>query len=253
MPDPRSAGTADLQRSSVPSPASRPPRSTAASTRTGRRVRRRRRAGVGKCSRERADGEAPRRRRGRRAAASAASVVRQLPGADAQSESCSSTVPPSSRPAATSSHTDSRRRLGAPVAAPGGPEHGPHPEPARGQQPLGRQRAVRRPVEAPGSAPASTTVAYARRTSSRIRRGRHVPVGAVGRRVDARRRGRPRRARPTSPGLARAPCRRARRTSPASRAGRAPPMIAAVPTGSGPSSKVERDVTRARRARAAAA
>ena len=37
--------------------------------------------------------------------ASAASVVRQLPGADAQSESWSSTVPPSSRPAATSAHT----------------------------------------------------------------------------------------------------------------------------------------------------
>ena len=134
--------------------------------------------------------------------ASAASVVRQLPGrrrAVGVVEQHRPAVEPSGRDVVA--HR-ARRRLGPPVATPRGPEHRPHPEPARGERDprvtarraaVGRTRASHRPrrrslVRAPH------VVADPPR--------RHVPVRAVLRwrarpRRDRRRRAR-RRARAAS-------------------------------------------------------
>ena len=114
----------------------------------------------------------PRRRSPRASSGSPPSAERQAPGSEVQSESCSRTVPPSTQPASTSSRTDSRRGLGPPVPAPGGPEHRPHAELRAARLPFERERAVRRPVPDRARRPdASPTASWARATSSRIARG----------------------------------------------------------------------------------
>ena len=124
---------------------------------------------------------------------SAPSAERHDPGYDVQSESWSSTVPPSTYRRVTSATTRVGRGLASPVATPRGPQHRRHAEPPRGAQRRVRRDAERRSEPAWSRRRSRSATLSNARVGCRRRRGAACAAACCRARRRARRSRAPRR------------------------------------------------------------